>query len=475
MYVSQKSASYTFFIVRERVSEMEARLKQPDILSDIRLLEKWLDVYISEDKQRGFVATLDLSKIKHKDGPYTKFWSLDEKEMLLRLTDGSKTPLTNVYLSLNAFEQDAEGKIYRRVKNLAQIRNVGIDLDCYKLGLSPAEAIEQLKQLIFSGKVPNPNLVIHSGNGVQLIYGLQGGLPPSSQLKWLVMDTTKQLAELLTPLGADFNAISLERVFRLPGTFNVKPGRTKKLTQAEIWNREEYSINTLREFCSPYERRERVRKPRKPKGEVKALPLLKTQGNTLRALNTARLGDFLKLIELRKGNIENRNVLTYDYAFTLGLTGISENGAVVATLQVNELFTDPQSTKEATRTALRGYEDACRYWEAFKENGYRQHGLDRLLIKPKKNTTLIRHHAITEEEQEHLATIIGKVESYARKVEKRRKNGMRTMQQYNDERANKKNKLLEEVKTLKEAGLKQKDIAEKLGITKARVSQLLKS
>lgn len=466
---------YTFLFAYEgRVSYMEAR-QEVQLLSDLRLLEKWLDVYISEDKQRGFVATLDLSKIKHK-GAYTKFWSLDEKEMLLQLTDGARKPLTNVYLSLNAFEQDAEGKIYRRVKNLAQIRNIGIDLDCYKIGLSPDETIERLKQMIFDGTVPNPNLVIHSGNGIQLVYGIYRGLPPTAQMKWLVMDTTKQLTEYFTALGADFNAISLERVFRLPGTFNVKPGRSKKLTRAEIWSREEYSINDLRGYCKPYERRERVYKPQKEKGKVKTLPLLKTQGNTLRALNTARLGDFLKLIDLRKGNIDNRNVLTYDYAFTLGLTGISEQGVIVATLQVNDLFNDPQPVKEATRTAKSGYEDACKYWEAYKANDYCQIGLDRRLIKPKRNTTLIRHHAITEEEQEHLATVIGKEESYNRKVEKRRKNGMRTMKQYNDERMQQKLSKIGQLKELMEQhpNASQRKLADLMGVGKSTLNRLIK-
>lgn len=51
---------------------------------------------------------------------------------------------------------------------------------------------------------------------------------------------------------------------------------------------------------------------------------------------------------------------------------------------------------------------------------------------------------------------------------------MQTMEQYNAERAEKVDDMKQRVIELKATGMKQKDIALKLGISKGRVSQLLK-
>jgi len=79
-----------------------------------------------------------------------------------------------VYLSLNAFEYGS-----RTTKALKQIRNIGVDIDCYKVNVSISKALEEIKQLIIKGKIPNPNLVIFSGRGLQLVYSISGGAAPA--------------------------------------------------------------------------------------------------------------------------------------------------------------------------------------------------------------------------------------------------------------------------------------------------------
>lgn len=431
-------------------------------------LDEWIDCYINDGKQRGYVATLDLSKIKY-DYAYTKFWGGNDKQQLYALTDGSRAPMTNVFLSLNAFD----GK-QRRVSSLQQIRNIGIDLDCYKLGIEPAAAIECVKELIYVGKLPNPNVIIRSGNGVQLAYSIAGGLPPTVQMKWLALYITNQLSERLVDLGADFAANTLERVFRLPGTYNVKPGKPKRLVTAEVWRKLEYNLDELLEYCKPLDASKR-RVPRsKPKGERIALPLLKTQGNTLRSLNTGRLNDFLKLIELRAGNIELRNVLTYDYAFTLALTNSSEAAVIYATQQINDLLDDPQPIKEVMRTAKNAYKDARKFWTEFAKNDFKQIGLPRDLIKPKKTATLIKQYQITEAEQAEMHVTIAAAVKYDRKIAKRRDNGMSSREQYLAEQQARTSEVEKNVQKLLAEGLKQKQIAIELNLTAARVSQIVK-
>lgn len=428
-------------------------------------LDEWIDCYINDGKQRGYVATLDLSKIKY-DYAYTKFWGGNDKQQLHALTDGSRAPLTNIFLSLNAFN----GK-QRRVSSLQQIRNIGIDLDCYKLGIEPAAAIERVKDLVFAGKLPNPNLVIRSGNGVQLVYSIQNGLPPTVEMKWLALYITNQLSERLVHLGADFAANTLERVFRLPGTYNVKPGKPKRLVTAEVWRKLEYNLDGLLEYCTPLDVSKRSQPRPKPKGERIALPLLKTQGNTLRSLNTGRLNDFLKLIELRAGNIELRNVLTYDYAFTLSLTNSSEAAVLYATQQINDLLDDPQPIKEVLRTAKSAYKDARKFWTEFAKNDFKQIGLPRDLIKPKKTATLIKQYQITEAEQTEMYVTIGKSVKEERRTEKRREKGEQPREQYLiEQRAHTESKL-EQLRQLmvEQPNLSQRKMASLLGVSEAAV------
>ena len=87
-----------------------------------------------------------------------------------------------------------------------------------------------------------------------------------------------------------------------------------------------------------------------------------------------------------------------------------------------------------------------------------------------KNETLIERLCITKLEQKHMKTIIGTDEKYKRKNEKRtprNENGLTKREQQKQD-------LINKVKEFKEKGLRQKEIAEKLGIAKGTVSKYLK-
>ncbi|HEY4622646.1 MAG TPA: AsnC family protein, partial [Solibacillus sp.] len=263
------------------------------------LIDEWHGFYMNPTKNHGMVATLDLSKIIYNE-PKTFWWTYESLGKLLSIAERDK-PYSNVYLSLNAF-REVNGAMKRKASHLAQIRNIGIDLDCYKLGISPAECKEQLIALIAHAKLPNPNLLINSGNGVQLIYGIEGGAAPTNEIKWLVMYITRELNGQLIHLGADFQCCTLERVFRLPGTFNKKPNMPKKLVTAEVWNQKEWTLNELMEYVKPYkpvQKRSKLRTVTPLRGFKKGM-------RTLPQMNMARANDLLNLVRLRNGEIENR-------------------------------------------------------------------------------------------------------------------------------------------------------------------------
>lgn len=434
------------------------------------LISKWSDCYITSEKNVGMVATLDLSKIAYNE-PKQFFWTYESLGKLLSITEREK-PYTNIYLSLNAF-REVNGQMKRSANNLAQIRNVGIDLDCYKLGISPDQCKEELFQLIARSKLPNPNLVINSGNGVQLIYSIQGGAAPTNEIKWLTMYITRELTGQLIDLGADYQTCTLERVFRLPYTLNKKEGYPTKLVTAEIWNYKEWHLNELMDYVKPY-------KPMKKRSKLRTVTPLKgyKKGTrTLTQMNMARANDILNLVHIRNGEIENRNILTYDYAFALTLgSDMSRLEVLTATFQLDSSFTSSQKKNVLKTTVKSAYERATKFWRAYEENNYSMRGLDSNLVKPKQTRTIIRQQAITAAEMEFLEVLIGKEEKERRRTDKRRDQGQKPMEQYNAERAEKVNSNLEQLRKLKKNNPKasQRKLAEMMGVSKSYINKLIK-
>jgi len=434
------------------------------------LIDEWHECYISETKNTGMVATLDLSKIAFNE-PKTFWWTYESLGKLLSITERER-PYKNVYLSLNAFKQ-INGTIRRKATHLSQIRNAGIDLDCYKFGITPEECKKQLFEMIAHNKIPNPNLVINSGNGVQLIYSIGGGLAPTHELKWLVMYLTRELSSKLIHLGADFQTCTLERVFRLPGTLNKKQGYPTKLVTAEIWNKRHFTLTELLEYVPDHKKSKKKSKFR----TVTPLRNFKKGMRTLPQMNMARANDLLNLVHLRGGQIENRNILCYDYAFSLALgSDMTRTEIHAAVAQMDAAFNTQQKKSVLRRTVKSAIDGAETFWKAYLENEFSMIGLDKNLVKPKKTITIIEQQSITPAEMEMLEVICDKKEKDRRYAEKRYNEGMQTMEQYNAKRAEKVNDRLEQLRALKAENPKasQRKLAEIMGVSQSTIRNLVK-
>jgi len=323
-------------------------------------IEEWHDCYLSESKKTGFVCTLQLANKKHR------FYGLNDLNALLK---EAKKRKTDVYLSLNAFEYGS-----RTTKALKQIRNIGVDIDCYKVNVSISKALEEIKQLIIKGKIPNPNLVIFSGRGLQLVYSISGGAAPA--MAFLTQYITTQYIAELKHLGADTAATDVTRVFRLPYSIN---GRNGKQVTVEIWRTLEYSLEELYSYCTPLERR---RKPVKRRKGTVSIFTPKRGLKTLYSLNTARKNDLELLVTLRNGDIEKRNVLTYIYAYTVALILKNKQATIDFALQLNDRFQEPQKASEVKRTAGNAYDDAMEFFEEFQKRDFRMwYSLDEIAVK----------------------------------------------------------------------------------------------
>ena len=422
-------------------------------------IEEWQECYLSEGKKTGYVVTIDLSKDISKQ----IWYGLNDTKQLLR---SSRMSLKDIYLSLNAFVHGS-----RRTSDLRQIRNIGVDLDFYKLGLSKEYVMKQLEDMVYSGVLPCPNLIMY-GRGIQLVYSISGGAAP--QMGYKAQYITNNFVKMLMPLGADGACSDLSRVFRLPHSIHSKTG--KPIT-VDLWTKREYSLQELYEYVPPMEKK----RPTKRKGIIETLPAPKGV-MTLYSLNTARKVDLEKIVEMRKGEIDHRHDMTYIYAFTTALIVKHQGATVEMTLQLNDRFTDPQKTREVERTAKDAYKDAITFFDAYAKNDFEMKGLPRNLIKPMKNTTVMDklNLNLTQDEIEHLTTLISKGEKQRRNTnyqkEKRRGKGIKSREEYLEISAEQTDKQLEKLRELVDKNPKEKKVrlAKELGVSRNHLYRMLR-
>ena len=406
------------------------------------LISDWPEAFMNRGKYRGKVAVMTLEKVKKTTTAKHQYYHNGQVDWMLK----NHLNETNTYISLNAFGE-IDGSIERTESNVVQIRCIGIDIDCYTVGMTIEQAEQEIYKMVAVGTLPNPNLVIYSGNGLQLVYSIQGGAP--AKLSWLTKDITAQLVLKTSHIGSDMSCIDTARVFRMPGTINEKKGKGRKATSSALWRQAEYDLSELYAYCEPF--RKRTQQPLKPL-KLKPIPKQGDMGYKLLTLNQSRLTDFYKLIEMRNGNIEMRNVLTYDFAFILALMTKDEHEVVIQTQKFNTNYDDPQPISEVARTASRAFKDGREFWSAYLNNGYTMLGLTKDcdgLKKPKNNSTIIKEQSITDTEMKQMSTLISKEESYSRKVAKRRAKGVKERSQYEAYRQAEKAKQLDALRSLK--------------------------
>lgn len=385
----------------------------------------------------------------------------------------------DVFYSQNTFY-----KPFRRIENIRQLRSLYVDLDFYIFNYDPNWILGKLEYEFYQESIPEPNMIIFSGQGVVLIWLIE---PVPYQALPLWQAVQNYLINQLKPLGGDVKAADAARVFRLAGSTSSKNG-------AEV--RVEYRHNTkyvLREIQDDYlpELTPRPAKVQKPKGRKKKIAHL----FNVYSLHHARLLDLTKLIEMRDGEVDGmREVMCFLYRYwTCCFTGDAEE-ALQQTIEFNQTFKHPLRQKEvqkATESAEKAWKakDTKEANEAARALGYPGAGYHLT------NAKLIDWLDISPEEQEVLSTIIGQAEKNRRsrikykenpepkkqKVKQsitktRRKKGIRPMEEYNQERTNKR---LLQLKQLKKhinenPKLSNKKLAELMQVSESTIKRLKK-
>lgn len=379
----------------------------------------------------------------------------------------------DVFFSQNTFYRKA-----RRIETVRQLRSLYVDLDFYIFNYAPEQILYWLEQDFFRTAIPEPNLIIFSGQGIVLIWTIEPA-PYMALPLWQAIQN--YLIDQLKPLGGDPKAADAARIFRIAGSTS-----SKNSNEVRVQYRHDYQY-TLREIQNNYlpelKPKEKKAKPGRKKKIVHLFNLY--------TLHAARLQDLDTLVRIRNGEMPQcREFALFLYRYWSCCFENDPRTALSHTLEFNRTFAHPLSEREAVRateSAQKAYlaKSDKEANERAKAMGYPGAGY-RI-----SNAKIISWLSITEEEQQHLKTIIGTKEKNRRKrlayhanpepkklavKAYRRKNGMRPMVEYNQERAEKKGSKLDQLKRTMEENphASQRQIAKIMGISEGYVRKLKK-
>ena len=339
----------------------------------------------------------------------------------------------DVYISMSTFY-----KPMRRIETIKEIGNLFIDLDTYNTKFTKTQILMNLEENYFNRVIPIPNLIIDSARGLTLVWSIEK-VPYMALPLWKAIQ--EYLYSQLKEFGADRKALDATRVLRVAGSINSKSG-----TRVTILEKYEYKY-TLREI-----QREFLPDLDENKSKKKGRPKKVVYVHRERSLYQGRILDLVKLCELRNYDVKGqREIILFLYRYYLCYFYEDEQKALEDVLELNKEFIQPLSEKEV----IRATGSAEKVFKA-KDKQYKY-----------KNETLIEILEISEYEQTHMKIIIGK-EEYKRRDREYQKN--KYLEKLKSEgKISEKEKISrrrQKIKALLAEGLLQKDICNKLKISK---------
>lgn len=135
------------------------------------------------------------------------------------ISENTYNNLPDIYTSMNTF---MTGKS-REINNIKRFNALYIDIDCYKLELTPEQVNFELEREYFGKIIPCPTFRIKSGRGLYLIWKIYKGDDRKALPAWNKIQ--QYLCDKLSVFGADRTAIDAARVLRVPGTINSTAGK----------------------------------------------------------------------------------------------------------------------------------------------------------------------------------------------------------------------------------------------------------
>jgi hypothetical protein len=380
----------------------------------------------------------------------------------------------NVYQSQNGFmppPNPLKPKLGRTTDRVSALTSCYVDLDVYKVpglkGIDAQTLLDKACELL--PWMPIPTVVISSGRGFYFQWVFTKPLSRDHLYAWQIVENA--LVQALEPLGADQGVKDAPRVLRVVGTVHGGTGRVVEGNEIQTSGRIPFAQleRAVRHWFVSDAQAEEL-----PKGEPKGKhrPVSDAQRHQYldwMKLHQLRMDDCHTLAEMRGPKMTDcRRRLSYAYAVS-GAWYWSDKRQ--ATYELREFarmhFANPERyTGSDVRNIIELMEQA-RTGPAMK--------VWRGQLVPIRfrltHAEIIRLLNITASEQREMRTIIGPEERQRRRASRRRADGMEPQEAIH----NRAEKRRTTVIRMAEQGRKQKDIAKALGITPARVCQLLKA
>lgn len=394
---------------------------------------------------------------KQPNGGFRQYHYKPE-ELATRLTEWLGE---DVYFSQNTFYKPS-----RKIENIRQIRALYVDVDFYLFNYHKEWVLGNIGLLVEDNEIPQPNLIIHSGQGVVCVWFIEP-VPYMALPLWNVLQN--DFLEKLKDLGGDSKATDATRIFRIAGSVNSKNG---EVVHVEYLHKNRYMLKELQaEFLPELD---------PPKKKKKGKPSKVVHVHKVRQLHHARLLDVVRLVELRDYDVRGyRELILFLYRYWLCCFLNDAEEALDHVLALNRDFLEPLPNREvvrATKSAEKAWaakSDTKANEEAIKQ-GYPGAGYNL------KNKKIIEWLDITPEEQKYLKTIIDANEKRRRKrtrdkLAKREERDSVSRGKYLEQQQEKTENKLWQLKKAMERHPKatKKEIAKMLGISRNHLYRLL--
>jgi DNA-binding CsgD family transcriptional regulator len=371
------------------------------------------------------------------------------------------------YISPNTYY-----KPKRSVSCIRQFRALYADLDVEKFGrYEKSETIYMINDLVYQDKIPAPSMTIFSGRGIHLYWKIKnapyGAIQTWQELEDYIYSNLKQF-------GADVKATDGARVLRLPNTINSRSNAECKILSID--DDIEYSMYDLREKYLDYKPKAYQLKIHQVKEAAsKSKKCINNKFFNSYSLHYARIEDIKTLCELRDYEVEyHRNFILHCYAYWEGIYTRDPEELKNRVIELNNSFKKPLRQTEVDavlRCIPKAIEKFINYEQGLN-NGQTVRVSNGMKLRGGywyKNETLIEKLEITSEEQKHMKTIIGTEEKYRRNNIKRTPRNAAGLTSREQQKQNK----IKEVQALYINGLKQKEIAQKLNISRQLVNHYM--
>ena len=325
----------------------------------------------------------------------------------------------------------------RCTRDLLRIQCCYIDLDYYKTeyrNFTPEQIAKQIELVCDKLSIPNPTVVVSSGNGVQVKWVFTYPIPAQALPRWKAVQS--MLLKHFQELGADPAAADASRILRIVGTRNGKtlPGRdslVRVVSEGPQWNFEALCnllLPVSREKAK--EARSRAFSKQKSKRTDGCPNLVRFDAQTL---SWDRVNDLRRLADLRRnarGEVPEgcRELLVFWTLNHLCLSGVvaAHNFEKEAKALAHEI-----SPTWAASFRMGSLETIFRKIEAGLAK-YRGQGKTGLYTP--RNATLIASLKITPSEEKQMKTIVStaaaKERERIRSEKRRRAAGVRPRQVY---------------------------------------------